>query len=56
MFERFYRTDPARTRAAGGARLRLAIVEAIVEAHRGGVRVTDAEPHGARVEIDLPFG
>lgn len=56
VFERFYRTDPARTRAAGGAGLGLAIVQAIVEAHGGCVRVGDATPHGARVEIDLPRG
>jgi two-component system OmpR family sensor kinase len=56
VFERFYRTDPARTRRAGGAGLGLAIVQAIVEAHGGSVRVTDAEPHGALFEIDLPLG
>ncbi len=55
VFERFYRLDPARTRAEGGAGLGLSIVLAIVEAHGGRVRATDAQPHGARVEIDLPL-
>jgi two-component system, OmpR family, sensor kinase len=55
IFERFHRTDPARSRAAGGAGLGLAIVRAIAEAHGGTVRARD--PHngsGARVELLLP--
>ncbi len=56
VFERFHRTDPARSRAEGGAGLGLAIVRAIAEAHHGEVRA--AEPHGraggARVELVLP--
>jgi two-component system, OmpR family, sensor kinase len=55
VFERFHRTDSGRTRATGGAGLGLAIVRAIAEAHRGGVRVRD--PHdgrGAAIELVLP--
>ena len=55
IFERFHRTDPARTRLAGGAGLGLAIVRAIAEAHGGSVRARDPENgNGARVELVLP--
>jgi two-component system, OmpR family, sensor kinase len=55
IFERFHRTDPARTRSAGGAGLGLAIVRAIAEAHGGQVRARDAPTgRGARVELVLP--
>ncbi len=54
VFARFYRTDPARTRAAGGAGLGLSIVRAIVAAHGGQVRVLESDAGGARFEIDLP--
>lgn len=39
VFERFYRTDRSRSRDEGGAGLGLAIVQALVEAHNGEVRV-----------------
>jgi signal transduction histidine kinase len=55
VFERFHRTDPSRTRAAGGAGLGLAIVRAIAEAHQGEVRARDpASGHGAQIELILP--
>jgi two-component system, OmpR family, sensor kinase len=55
VFERFHRTDPARTRKAGGAGLGLAIVRAIAEAHGGNVRAGDPENGtGARIELILP--
>ncbi len=55
VFERFYRTDRARTRADGGAGLGLAIVRAIADAHHGSVRVTDSAAGGAAFELDLPL-
>ncbi len=55
VFERFYRTDKARTRAAGGAGLGLAIVQAIAEAHHGSVRVVDSTTGGAAFALDLPI-
>jgi two-component system OmpR family sensor kinase len=51
-FERFYRGDPARARATGGAGLGLSIVAAIVQAHGGTVSVTNGT--GATVEVRLP--
>jgi two-component system OmpR family sensor kinase len=56
IFERFHRTDPARSRKGGGAGLGLAIVRAIAEAHGGQVRARDPrQGRGARVELTL-FG
>lgn len=37
VFDRFYRTDPARQRATGGSGLGLAIVKSLIEAHGGSV-------------------
>lgn len=54
IFERFYRGDPSRTRAAGGTGLGLSIVAAIVAAHGGSVAVTDAEGGGAAFLVTLP--
>jgi two-component system OmpR family sensor kinase len=56
VFERFHRTDPARSRAGGGAGLGLAIVRAIADAHHGEVHATDPRggARGARVELLLP--
>jgi two-component system, OmpR family, sensor kinase len=55
VFERFHRTDPGRSRDAGGAGLGLAIVRAIAEAHGGTVRAVSANGRrGAQVELVLP--
>ncbi|MDO5626835.1 MAG: HAMP domain-containing sensor histidine kinase [Mobilicoccus sp.] len=55
VFERFYRTDPARgRRPVGGHGLGLAIVAAIVSAHGGRCGVTSTSGGGATFIVDLP--
>jgi signal transduction histidine kinase len=55
VFERFYRTDRARSRTAGGTGLGLAIVAALVSVHSGKVWV-DSEPgSGATFGFALPM-
>jgi two-component system OmpR family sensor kinase/two-component system sensor histidine kinase BaeS len=56
VFERFYRSDAARTRSAGGSGLGLAIVRALVEAHGGQVSAaSDGVPgHGSTFTVRLP--
>ena len=55
LFERFYRTDPARgRRASGGHGLGLAIVAAIVQAHGGRTGVAATPGGGATFLVDLP--
>jgi two-component system OmpR family sensor kinase len=55
VFERFYRTDQARTRATGGSGLGLAIVNALVAAHGGVASVRTAPDKGATFRIALPL-
>jgi two-component system, OmpR family, sensor kinase len=55
VFERFYRTDRARTRATGGSGLGLAIVNALVTAQGGVASVRTAEGKGATFRIALPL-
>lgn len=54
IFERFYRTDSARTRSQSGAGLGLTIAAAIVEAHGGRITATAAPRRGLRVALTLP--
>jgi signal transduction histidine kinase len=54
VFDRFYRTDSARTRAAGGTGLGLSISRAIAEAHGGRVFAERSPEGGARVGFELP--
>jgi two-component system OmpR family sensor kinase len=53
-FERFYRADSSRTRAAGGTGLGLAIVASLVAAHGGTVQLTTAPGAGAVLTVRLP--
>ncbi len=53
IFDRFYRTDDARSRSDGGTGLGLAITRAIVEAHGGSI-VAETTPAGALFIVTLP--
>jgi two-component system OmpR family sensor kinase len=54
VFERFYRTDGARTRARGGAGLGLAIAASLAAAHGGELTVDTKPGHGAEFHLLLP--
>ncbi|MFY0409477.1 sensor histidine kinase [Solicola sp. PLA-1-18] len=54
VFERFYRAERSRTRAAGGSGLGLSIVSALVEAHGGRVDLRTAPGEGATFTVRLP--
>ncbi|MDA8026614.1 MAG: HAMP domain-containing sensor histidine kinase [Actinomycetota bacterium] len=56
VFERFYRADPSRTRAAGGAGLGLSLVASIVAAHAGRSWIaSDGPGKGVTVFVELPL-
>lgn len=55
VFDRFYRSDSARSRDVGGVGLGLAITKAIVEAHGGNIHASsDGVGKGSRFTIVLP--
>jgi len=56
IFDRFYRSDEARTREAGGAGLGLAISKRIVEAHDGHIEVDSTVGVGTTFRVRLPLG
>jgi two-component system sensor histidine kinase SenX3 len=53
IFERFYRSDPARSRETGGTGLGLAIVKHVVNNHQGDVRVWSQLGKGSTFTIRL---
>jgi signal transduction histidine kinase len=53
VFERFYRSDPARAAGEGGSGLGLAIARWIVELHGGRIRAEPLEPQGCRIVVEL---
>ena len=54
IFERFYRVDPARSRATGGTGLGLSIVKHVAANHGGEVRVWSSEGAGSTFTLRLP--
>ena len=55
VFERFYRTDSARSRDRGGSGIGLTIARAIAEAHGGTLRAeSGGAGRGARFVCTLP--
>ncbi len=55
VFERFYRVDPARSRAAGGSGIGLAIVRALAEAMNGHTWAESAGAgRGSTFHVELP--
>ena len=54
VFERFFRTDPARSRHTGGSGLGLSIVKHAVQNHGGDVRVWSRVGSGSTFTIRLP--
>lgn len=54
IFDRFFRSDPARTRATGGTGLGLSIAKWIVDRHGGYFDVFSREEFGTRIGVVLP--
>ena len=54
IFERFYRTDRARSREIGGTGLGLAIVKHLARLHGGEISLTSTPGKGSTFFIELP--
>jgi signal transduction histidine kinase len=54
VFERFYRSDAARS-SDGGTGLGLSIARWIVDLHGGDIRAEQNFPHGCRMVVELPI-
>jgi signal transduction histidine kinase len=54
IFDRFYRADKARTRAAGGSGLGLSIARWIAGLHSGTLELVSSTPAGTTFRLTLP--
>lgn len=54
IFERFYRTDSARSRSEGGTGLGLSIARWIATTHKGNITLHSAPGEGATFEVRIP--
>jgi signal transduction histidine kinase len=54
VFRRFYQSDQRLARTVGGCGLGLSIVQSIVEAHHGTVRVESEVGHGSTFIMEIP--
>ncbi|MEK8130646.1 ATP-binding protein [Paenibacillus filicis] len=54
LFERFFKSDASRQRAAGGSGLGLSIVKKIVELHKGDIAVISELGQGAAFTVTIP--
>jgi two-component system OmpR family sensor kinase len=54
VFERFFRSDPSRTRASGGSGLGLSIVSSLVNAHHGTISLDTSPGNGASFSVAFP--
>lgn len=54
IFDRFYRTDAARSRRSGSYGLGLAIAKEIIDQHKGRIYVTSAESDRTTFFVELP--
>lgn len=54
LFERFFRVEPSRNRASGGAGLGLSICQRIVQAHEGRIEAGASALGGLCLRVELP--